>query len=117
MKCDSSEPDALKHGFWNKASQLKEAAKRNPFQSPVCHGQLVSLNMYIQMLFQFQEHLAKLKKEIDALALTFEDYEFLQSFPGIGNKIAATILSEIEDINLFQHQEVGSLRWIGSECL
>ncbi|WP_019375759.1 IS110 family transposase [Virgibacillus halodenitrificans] len=89
--------------FLDKASQLKEASKRNPFQSPVCHGQLVSLNMYIQMLFQFQQHLSKLKKEIDALAKTFEDYELLKSIPGIGNKIAATIISEIGDINLFQH--------------
>ncbi|MFD2211889.1 IS110 family transposase, partial [Virgibacillus halophilus] len=89
--------------FLDKASQLKDAAKRNPFQSPVCHRQLVSLNMYIQMLFQFQEHLSKLKKEIDALAKIFEDYEFLQSIPGIGNKIAATIISEIGDINLFHH--------------
>ena len=59
--------------------------------------------MYIQMLFQFQEYLSKLKKEIDALAKTFEGYEFLQSIPGIGNKIAATIISEIGDINLFHH--------------
>lgn len=89
--------------FLDKANQLKEAARRNPFQSVVSHGQLVSLRMYIQMLFQFQEHLSKLKKEIDVLASTFEDYGFLQSIPGIGDKIAATILSEIGNIYLFHH--------------
>lgn len=89
--------------FLDKASQLKEAARRNPFQSSVCHGHLVSLRMYIQMLFQYQEHLAKLKKEIDALARTFENYGLIQSIPGIGDKIAATIISEIGDINLFNH--------------
>lgn len=56
--------------FWflDKASQLREAARRNPFQSSICHGHLISLRMYIQMLFQYKEHLSKLKKEIDALA-------------------------------------------------
>ncbi|GAB3806461.1 IS110 family RNA-guided transposase [Virgibacillus kimchii] len=89
--------------FLDKASQLKDAAERNPFQSPVCHGHLVSLRMYIQMLFQYQEHLSKLKKEIDALAQTFEDYRLIQSIPGIGDKIAATIISEIGDINQFHY--------------
>lgn len=89
--------------FLDKAAQLKEAARNNPFQSSGCHGHLVSLRMYIQMLFQYQEHLAKLKKEIDALAHTFEDYGLIHSIPGIGDKIAATIISEIGDISLFNH--------------
>src|SRR5690625_5025810 len=59
--------------------------------------------MYVQVLCQLQEYPLKLKKEIDALAKTFEGHEFLQSIPGIGNKIAATIISEIGDINLFHH--------------
>ncbi|GAB3059697.1 hypothetical protein [Virgibacillus ainsalahensis] len=47
----------------NRAAQLREAAKRNPFQSQSSHGQLVSLRMYIQMPFQYQEHLSELIKE------------------------------------------------------
>ncbi|WP_404456933.1 IS110 family transposase (plasmid) [Virgibacillus necropolis] len=87
--------------FLDKARKLKGAAERNPFQHPVCQGRLVSLRMYIQMLFQYQEHLSKLKKEIDALAQTFEDYKLIQSIPGIGHKIAATIISEIGEIDQF----------------
>lgn len=55
------------------------------------------------MLFQYQEHLSKLKKEIDTLAQSFEGYGLIQSIPGIGEKIAATIISEIGNINQFGH--------------
>lgn len=89
--------------FLDKARQLKDAAERNPFQYSVSRGHLVSLHMYIQILFKYQEHLSKLSKEIDALAQTFEDYELIQSIPGIGGKIAATIVSEIGEINQFNH--------------
>src|SRR5699024_1525482 len=89
--------------FLNKAQQLKEAAKRNPYQSQISHGQLISLNMYIHMLFQYQTHLAELLKEINTLSKSFEEYRIIQSIPGIGDKIAATILSEVGDINQFRH--------------
>ena len=89
--------------FLDKAAQLREAAKRNPFQSQISHGQLVSLRMYIQMLFQYQKHLSELIKEINSLAKSFEEYRLIQSVPGIGEKIAATIISEIGDINQFEH--------------
>ena len=89
--------------FLNKAQQLKEAARRNPYQAQISHGQLVSLNMYIHMLFQYQTHLAELLKEINALSKSFEEYRLIQSVPGIGDKIAATILSEVGDINQFEH--------------
>lgn len=89
--------------FRNKAAQLKQAANRNPFQHPVCQGQIISLQMFIQMLFQYQEHLSRLKKEINALARTFNDYEMIQSIPGIGDKIAATIISEIGGMYHFEH--------------
>lgn len=88
--------------FLDKAAQLKAAADRNPFQHPVCHGHIVSLQMYIQMLFQYQEHLSQLKREIDALARSFEDHGLIQSIPGIGDKLAATIISEIGGINQFE---------------
>ncbi|WP_449355529.1 IS110 family transposase [Virgibacillus natechei] len=89
--------------FLHKASQLKDAAERNPFQYPICQGQFISLRLYIQMLFQYQEHLSKLKEEIDALAKTFEEYGLIRSIPGIGNKIAATITSETGNIDQFNH--------------
>lgn len=89
--------------FLDKARQLKDAAKRNPFQSQISHGQLISLRMYIQMIFQYQEHLSKLLKEISALAQSFEDYGLIQSITGIGDMIAATIISEIGNINLLEN--------------
>src|SRR5690625_1581855 len=84
--------------FLDKARQLKEATRCNPFQYQISQGQLIGLRMYIQMLFQYQEHLSKLLKEISTLARSFEDYGLIQFIPGIGDKIAAIILSEIGDI-------------------
>ncbi|TFJ93130.1 IS110 family transposase [Lentibacillus salicampi] len=89
--------------FWNKASELKDAAERNPFLNPINQGQLISLRLYIQLLFQYQEHLSKLEKEIDALATTFEEYDLIRSIPGIGTKIAATIIAEMGNIDQFNH--------------
>ncbi|WP_077324133.1 IS110 family transposase [Virgibacillus siamensis] len=88
--------------FLDKAAQLQDAAARNPFQEPICRGHVLSLQMYIQMIFQYQEHLSKLRKEINALAKTFDDYALVQSVPGVGEKIAATIISEIGGIDLFE---------------
>ncbi len=59
--------------------------------------------MYIQMLLQYQEHLSKLEEQIDALAEEIEEYKIIQSIPGIGEKIAATIISEIGEIERFNH--------------
>ncbi|TMN22610.1 hypothetical protein [Lentibacillus cibarius] len=36
----------------NKATQLKDAADRNPFQNPIYYGHIVRPQMYIKMLFQ-----------------------------------------------------------------
>jgi len=69
--------------FLDKARQLKEAVRRNPYQSQMSHGQLISLRMYIHMPFQYQEHLTELLKEIGALAKSFEEYGLIQSVPGI----------------------------------
>jgi transposase len=44
-----------------------------------------------------------LEERIDALAEEIEEYQIIQSIPGIGNKIAATILSEVGEIHRFNH--------------
>ncbi|MFB6466780.1 IS110 family transposase [Cytobacillus sp. Hz8] len=87
----------------DRAKKLLEAAKRNPFKSTLYQSHLISLEMYIQMLLQYQEHLAKLDDQIDALAGEIEEYKIIQSIPGIGEKIAATIISEIGEIERFNH--------------
>ena len=57
--------------------------------------------MYLNIILQYKEHLSKLESEIDALAKEVEEYNIVKSIPGIGEKIAATIISEIGEIDRF----------------
>ncbi|SFC40617.1 Transposase IS116/IS110/IS902 family protein [Bacillus sp. OV322] len=59
--------------------------------------------MYISMLLQYQEHLASIEAEIDVLAEEIKECKIIQSIPGIGGKIAPTIISEIGEIDRFNH--------------
>lgn len=86
-----------------KCQKLKAAAERNPFQKTLYQSHLLSLTMYINMLLQYKEHLSELDAEIDTLAKEIEEYKIIQSIPGIGGKIAATIISEIGEIDRFNH--------------
>jgi transposase len=86
-----------------KSQKLKAAAERNPFQKTLYQSHLLSLSMYIDMLLQYKEHLSELDAEIDTLAKEIEEYKIIQSIPGIGEKIAATIISEIGEIERFNH--------------
>ncbi|QPQ28839.1 IS110 family RNA-guided transposase [Lysinibacillus sp. JNUCC 51] len=86
-----------------KALQLKAAAARNPFEKTVYQSHILSLDMYIKILLQYKEHLSKLESEIDALAKEIEEYSIIKSIPGIGEKIAATIISEIGEIDRFNN--------------
>ncbi|GMA61667.1 IS110 family transposase (plasmid) [Alicyclobacillus fastidiosus] len=86
-----------------KAREIIAAATRNPFRNVLLEGYLLSLKMYIQMILQYQEHLSHLEKTIDALAEEIEEYKIIQSIPGVGEKIAATIISEIGEIDRFNH--------------
>ncbi|WP_042349902.1 IS110 family transposase [Bacillus massiliigorillae] len=87
----------------NQASKLMKAASRNPFQQTLYHSHLISLEMLIGILLEYKKHLSKLEEEIDALAKNIEEYKITQSIPGIGEKIAATIISEIGEIDRFNH--------------
>ncbi|MFS1515439.1 IS110 family transposase [Bacillus sp. SCS-151] len=86
-----------------KAVKLIEAAERNPFQHNMYDSHIFNLKILINIVLQYEEHLSKLAAEIDALAEEMEEYEIIQSIPGIGEKIAATILSEIGEIERFNH--------------
>ncbi|WP_096203178.1 IS110 family transposase [Bacillus sp. FJAT-45350] len=86
-----------------KAEKLIEAAKRNPFQKNMYDSHVFNLNVLIDIVLQYQEHLSKIATEIDALAQEIEEYKILQTIPGIGEKIAATIISEIGEIDRFSH--------------
>ncbi len=55
------------------------------------------------MILELQKHFSHLEQEIDVLSQERKEYNLLRSVPGIGDKIAATILSEIGGIERFDH--------------
>jgi transposase len=83
--------------------RLLDAAKQNPFQQTMYSSHLINLRVLIALILQYQAHLAGLEENIDALAEEIEEYDLIQSIPGIGHKIAVTILSEIGEIDRFDH--------------
>ncbi|WP_440970761.1 IS110 family transposase [Peribacillus frigoritolerans] len=88
---------------WEKAKKIMDSASRNPFQINVYQSHVINLRMYIELLFHYQGHLSELEDRIVALANELEEYKIIQSIPGIGEKIAATIISEIGEIDRFNH--------------
>jgi transposase len=86
-----------------KAIELKAAANRNPFEKTLYQSHILSLSIFINIILQYKEHLSKLETEIEALAKEVEEYNFIKSIPGIGEKIAATIISEIGEIDRFNN--------------
>lgn len=86
-----------------KAFCMMAAAEKSPFQKGLHESYVLSLRMFITLLLQYQEHLSTLEKQIDALAEERKEYDLLRSIPGVGNKIAATILAEIGEIARFDH--------------
>ena len=87
----------------SQAEKLMAAAAQNPFQKALYHSLSLSLNMYINMLLEYKKHLSTLEDEIDALAKHIEECKIIRSIPGIGEKIAAMIISEIGEIDRFNH--------------
>ncbi|MDH6371633.1 hypothetical protein M2444_003432 [Paenibacillus sp. PastF-3] len=74
-----------------RVTRLLNAAKQNPFQQTMYSSHLVNLRVLISLILQYQEHLSRLEENIDALAEEMQEYDLIQSIPGIGPKIAATI--------------------------
>ncbi len=70
-----------------KVQIIMAAASRNPFKKTAYQSHLISLELYIDLLLQYQEQLSKIQAQIDALAGEIEEYKIIQSIPGIGNKI------------------------------
>lgn len=86
-----------------RAKKLITAAERNPFQNTLYQSHILTMEMYINVMLEYQKHLSSLEDEIDASAKEIEEYKIIQSIPGIGEKIAATIISEIGEIDRFNH--------------
>jgi transposase len=100
-----SEKDVMTHiqnlagyvnpNYWTieKAQKLMAAAERNPFKETAFPSHLISLELLIHLLLQYQDHLSKLDQSIEDLAQELWEYDLIQSIPGIGTKLAATILA------------------------
>lgn len=66
-----------------KAQKLIEAALRNPFQNNLYESHIFNLEILVKIVLQYQEHLSNIADEINALASEIEEYEILQSIPGV----------------------------------
>lgn len=75
-----------------KARKLNHSASQNPFQRVMYQSHLINLHMYIDILFHYQGHLSELESQMVSLANGRE-------------KIAATIISEIGEIDRFNHRK------------
>lgn len=53
----------------------------NPFDKIIYQSHLISLNVFIQMLLQYQEHLSILEEQIATLTKDIEEYKLIQSIP------------------------------------
>ncbi len=85
-----------------KAKQLRAAAQRNPMQTADLPHQAFSLRLYIRMIEEYKAHLKSLDYEIDALTRDIEECRLIQSIPGIGATLAATVMAEIGEIARFE---------------
>lgn len=65
--------------------------------------QAFSLRMYIHMIGEYQAHIKALDDEITGLAQDIEACHLIQSIPGIGSTVAATITAEIGEITRFEN--------------
>jgi transposase len=90
-------------GAKEKAQKIIGAAQDNPDSNITYNCHSITLRMLISLLLELHEHLSNLEREIDVLAQERKEYDLLRSIPGIGDKIAATILSEIGEIERFDH--------------
>lgn len=61
--------------------------------------------MYINMILEYKKHLSMLEDEIEVLTKSIEECTIIQSIPGIGKKIAATISSNIVGNDRFNLQK------------
>ena len=86
-----------------KAKKIMDSATRNPFQKAPYQSHLINLQMYIEYAFPVPRTPFDLENRIVTLANELEEYKIVQSIPGIGEKIAATIISEIGEIDRFSH--------------
>lgn len=75
-------------------------------ENPVTHisnGLITSLRSMLSVIRGFQLQLAELEKTIFELSETIAEVRLLESIPGVGRKLATSIIAEIGDAMQFQH--------------
>ena len=65
-------------------------------------SQTVALEGMITLLLSLQTQLGKLEEQIKELAVELPEVNLLKSIPGIGDKLAAAIISEVGDVKQFE---------------
>ena len=68
-------------------------------------SQTVALEGMITLLLALQTQLGQVEKQIEELAVDLPEVALLKSIPGIGDKLAATIISEIGDAKQFANSK------------
>nr|WP_233697477.1 IS110 family transposase [Paenibacillus profundus] len=64
-------------------------------------AQTQMLQSMVSLLLSMQEQLQAIEEQMQRLAEAFPEVELLKSIPGVGDKLAATIVSEIGDAQQF----------------
>ena len=79
--------------------------------------QIFPLTMYVDSLTTYYENLTTLEKQLGALAETIPACHRVQIIPGIGKKIVATIVGEIERVDRLSNPKklaafAGAIPWV-----
>ncbi len=77
---------------------LQECARNASIFGTQLDGLFISIKLHVDMLQQMNEKLGQLEVKINEFIV-----KLLESIPGIGAKLAATIAAEIGDINRFKN--------------
>jgi len=84
-----------------KASILLTALEQNPVKE-ACTGQFIALQSILMLVLQFQEQLEFLEGKIAEMAEAIPEVDLLKSVPGIGDKLAASMIAEMGDAKKFR---------------
>lgn len=83
-----------------KAKKMMTAAQNSPVLA-ICESHRVLVREMMELLSRHQEHLKQIETEMEAVARDIHEYDSIRSIPGVGDKIAATILSEVGEVDRF----------------
>ena len=86
----------------DKAERLVLELDHNPIKETSI-GQLVALQSVVSLVLQFQEQLELLEEKITDIAESIPAVDLVKSMPGIGDKLAASIIAEIGDAKQFSN--------------